>query len=106
MDYKEVIEYQTQTHYHSVTASIGKLICLQLIDVSGKPLDIICEGWSWQGPKSELRQGAKMARTSGPADRKPAQGGGNDDPWASQPDRQSGFGGKQASNFDDSNPPF
>ena len=62
---QEVIEYQTQHHYHSVTASIGKLICLQLIDVNGKPLDIICEGWSWHGPKSELAQGAKMAKTSG-----------------------------------------
>jgi single-strand DNA-binding protein len=42
----------------------------------------------------------KMARTSGPSDRKPAQGGSSDDPWSSQPaGGNSGFGA-------DDSPPF
>lgn len=48
----------------------------------------------------------KMQRTSGPSDRKPAQGGGSDDPWASQStDRQAGFGGQPQSTFSEE-PPF
>jgi single-strand DNA-binding protein len=49
-----------------------------------------------------VAQVKKMQRTSGPAESRPAQGGGNDDPWASE--RQSA--GRQSSFDDSSAPPF
>ena len=44
----EVIEVQAKEHRHSVTWGVGRLICIELIGVDGKPIRIIAPGFTYK----------------------------------------------------------
>jgi len=49
-----ITKIEETEHVHSVTWSAGQLIALVLVDVHNKPIELLSNGWSYEGPKADI----------------------------------------------------